>query len=66
MQLGNAARILRVPDYGFAPGALGDLVILDATSAGAAIAQRADRLTVVKRGRVVAETKTTRQVHRDA
>lgn len=66
MSLGNAARIMRLPDYGFAPGALGDLVILDATSATAAIAQRADRLTVIKRGRVVAETKTTRQVHRGA
>ena len=59
----NAAKLLRLDDYGMAPGCPGDLVILDATSAADAITQQADRLFVVKNGRVVAETITERKLH---
>ena len=54
----NAARVLGLSDYGTAPGCAGDLVILDAHTAAEAIAGRADRRYVIKRGRVVAETQT--------
>jgi cytosine deaminase len=60
----HAARILRLADYGFQAGALADLVLLDATSPAEAIAARADRLTVIKRGRIVAETRTARRLFR--
>jgi cytosine deaminase len=66
MPLGHAARVLRLSDYGFQDGAQGDLVILDARDPIEAIRTRADRLAVVKRGRVVAETTTTRRLHRQA
>jgi cytosine deaminase len=66
MQNFHAAKVLRLDDYGFEQGALGDLVVLDAFDAAQAIRERADRMVVVKRGRVVAETTTTRQVHRQA
>lgn len=54
----NAAAVLGLSDYGTAPGCAGDLVVLDAHSAAEAIAGRADRRYVIKRGRVVAETET--------
>ncbi len=60
----NAARLLRLDDYGTAPGCLGDMVIIDASSPADAITKQADRLCVIKRGRVVAETSTTRHVYR--
>jgi cytosine deaminase len=66
MMTDGAATVMRLTDYGFSPGALGDLVILDAQTPVEAIAKRADPLTVIKRGRVVAETKTTRQLHRQS
>jgi len=66
MQNWHAAKVLRLDDYGFEQGAAGDLVLLDAFDAAQAIRERADRMVVVKRGRIVAETTTTRQVHRHA
>ena len=66
MQNWSAAKVLRLDDYGFADGALGDLVILDALDPAQAIRTRADRIAVVKRGRVVAETTTTRHLHRQS
>ena len=64
MQNWNAAKILRLEDYGFEQGAVGDLVVLDAFDAVQAIRTRADRLVVVKRGQVIAETKTERRLYR--
>ena len=58
----NAARVLRATDYGTGPGCVGDLVILDAWSPVEAIARQADRLHVIRRGRVVARTVTTQTV----
>ena len=46
--------MLRLEDYGLAPGCLADLVVLDARSAPEAILLQATRLAVVKRGVQVA------------
>ena len=60
----NGARVLGLSDYGTEPGCAGDLVILDAASAAAAITGKTDRNYVIKRGRVIAqtETRTTHQL----
>jgi len=50
----NAARMLRLADYGLEPGCRADLVLLDATSAPDAILRQAARLAVFKRGVQVA------------
>jgi cytosine/creatinine deaminase len=52
----DAARLLRLPDYGLAPGARADLVILDAESPRDALREQAARRWVLRGGRVVAET----------
>jgi cytosine deaminase len=64
MQNWSAAKVLRLEDYGFEQGAVGDLVVLDAFDAVQAIRTRADRLVVVKRGQVIAETKTEKRLYR--
>lgn len=51
---GDAARMLRLTDYGLVPGANADLVVLDAGSAPEAILLQAARLAVVKAGVQVA------------
>ena len=51
---GNAARMLRLPDYGLLPGARADLVVLDAASAPEAILLQSARLAVIKAGVQVA------------
>ncbi len=58
----GAARVLGATDYGTAPGCAGDLAILDARSPVEAIARQADRLHVIRRGRVVARTARTQTV----
>jgi cytosine deaminase len=52
----NPARILQLDGYGIAPGKNADLVILQAADPIEAIRVRATRLTVLRRGRVIAET----------
>ncbi|MBB4002056.1 MAG: amidohydrolase family protein [Aurantimonas endophytica] len=52
----NAARAFGLEDYGLAPGCHADFVLLDARDPIEAIRLRADRLAVVRRGRVLAET----------
>jgi cytosine deaminase len=52
----NPARIMHLDGYGLAPGCHGDLVILQAKDPIEAIRLRANRLFVVRRGRVIAET----------
>lgn len=59
----NAAKLLRLSDYGMNPGCLGDLVLLDAESPADAITRQATRLCVIKNGRLVAETVTERRMH---
>jgi cytosine/creatinine deaminase len=60
----DAARVLRLPDYGIAPGARADLVVLDAETERDALREQAPRRWVVHRGRVVAETRREQRLHR--
>src|SRR6266705_545506 len=57
MVTGNGARALRIPDYSVAVGAVADLVVLDARDAREAFATRAPRRWVIRKGRLIAETK---------
>lgn len=60
----NAARVMSLTDYGLAVGKRADLIVLDAPNAKEAIRLQADRLWVIRKGRVVAETKRATKVHR--
>jgi len=60
----DAATVLRLPDYGTAPGARADLVVLDAETERDALREQAPRRWVVHRGRVVAETRREQRLHR--
>ena len=51
------ARLLRLPDYGLAPGCQADLVVWDCPRSEDAIATLAPRTLVVKRGRVTVEAR---------
>ena len=53
----HPARLLRLPDYGLAPGCRADLVVWDCASPDDAIATLAPRTLVVKRGRVTIEAR---------
>jgi cytosine deaminase len=53
----NGAKALRVPDFRVAPGAVADLVVLDARDAREAFAARSPRRWVIRRGRLIAETR---------
>ena len=57
-------RLLRLPDYGIAPGARADLVVLDAESERDALREQAPRRWVLRGGRLVAETVVEQRVHR--
>ncbi|HJW11128.1 MAG TPA: amidohydrolase family protein, partial [Albitalea sp.] len=60
----NSARILGLADYGIAPGHPADCVLLQARSPEEAIRLRAQRLYVLRRGRVVAQSApATAQLH---
>lgn len=50
----NPARALGLPDYGLAAGCSADLVVLDAASPAQAITEQAEKLWVLKAGRIVA------------
>ena len=58
----DAARLLRLPDYGVVAGARADLVILDAESPRDALREQAARRWVLRGGRVVAETVVERRL----
>jgi cytosine deaminase len=62
----DAARLLRLPDYGLVAGARADLVILDAESERDALREQAARRWVLHGGRVVAETEHLARLHRAA
>jgi cytosine deaminase len=59
----DAAKLLRLKDYGMSPGCIGDLVLLDAETPAAAITAQPDRLYVIKQGTIVAETVRERRMH---
>jgi len=60
----NAAHVMSIADYGLAAGRRADLVVLDAPNVKEAFRLQADRVWVVRKGRVVAETTRSRKVHR--
>jgi len=61
----GAAGIIGVAkDYGVRPGALADLVVLDAATPEEALLARAPRRFVLKRGRIVATTEVRTQLYR--
>lgn len=53
----QAARAIGIRNYGIKPGAVADLVLLDAPSASAAIATASPNRTVFKAGKIVAESR---------
>jgi cytosine/creatinine deaminase len=53
----NGAKALRVPDFRVAPGAVADLVVLDARDAREAFGARSPRRWVIRRGKLIAETR---------
>jgi len=55
----NAARAIRLEGYGLAEGCRADLVVLDARDAAQAITEQAEKLLVLKDGRVVARNTRT-------
>ena len=61
MQTTAAARVMRLGDYGFAPGCAADLVILDAANAADALTRQAARNVVIKSGQVIVESETRQE-----
>jgi cytosine deaminase len=61
----RAARILRAPGYGIAPGCDADLVVLDCTTPEEAVTELAQPLFGLKRGRRTF-TRPRPQIHRPA
>ena len=59
-----AARVLGVSGYGLEPGCGADLVVLDAESMHEALRLQAARRWVIRRGCVVASTRTASAIHR--
>jgi cytosine deaminase len=57
MVTNNGAKALHVPDFGVAVGAMADLVVLDARDAREAFATRSPRRWVIRKGRLIAETR---------
>jgi len=55
----NAARAIGLEGYGLAEGCRADLVVLDARDPAQAITEQAEKLYVIKNGRVVARTTRT-------
>ena len=58
MQTNAAARVMRLGDYGFAPGCAADLVILDAANAAEALTKQAARNVVIKNGQIIVTNET--------
>ena len=61
MQTNAAARVMRLGDYGFAPGCAADLVILGAANAADALTRQAARNVVIKSGQVIVESETRQE-----
>ena len=59
----NPARGMRMERYGVRVGDFADLVLLDASGVRDALRLQPDRLAVIKRGRIVAETRAERITH---
>ena len=59
----SSAKILHLKDYGISEGAPADLNVLDAKSVQEAFRNLADRLYVISKGKLVAKTKTIRELN---
>jgi cytosine deaminase len=59
----NPAKGMRLPNYGTSVGDYADLVLFDATSVHEVLRLQPSRLAVLKRGRLVAETRTVRKLY---
>jgi cytosine deaminase len=57
MVTSHGAKALRVPDFGVTVGAMADLVVLDARDAREAFATRSPRRWVIRKGKLIAETR---------
>ncbi len=57
MPLENSAKILELDDYGISEGKRADIVVLDADNEIDAIRTQADRLFVIRKGKIMASTK---------
>ncbi|MFQ5899233.1 MAG: amidohydrolase family protein [Candidatus Methylomirabilia bacterium] len=60
----NAARAIGLEGYGLAEGCLADLVVLDAQGPAQAITEQAEKLWVIKAGRVVTRNTRTSELTR--
>ena len=58
----NAARAIGLADYGLAEGCRADLVVLDARDPAQAITEQAEKLWVIKAGKVVARSTRTSEI----
>ena len=58
MVTNNGAKALRVPDFRVAVGGVADLVVLEARDARGAFATRLPRRWVIRKGRLIAETRS--------
>jgi cytosine deaminase len=62
----NAAKTLNLPNYGISPGNQADLVVLQAADAIEAIRLSAERLFVIRRGKILAQSQPRETVVRFA
>ena len=60
----NAAKTLRIGDYGLEVGKRADLVVVDAESVWEALRLQPPRLYVIRKGRIVAENRQERKIYR--
>jgi cytosine deaminase len=65
MVTNNGAKALRVGEFGVAVGAVADLVVLDAHDVRGAFATRLPRRWVIRKGKLIAETKVETQRYFD-
>jgi cytosine/creatinine deaminase len=63
MVTSNGARALRGPEFGVAVGVVADLVVLDACDAREAFATRSPRRFVIRRGKLIAESRQETRRH---
>jgi cytosine deaminase len=59
----NAARLLRLEDYGIEVGKTANLNIIDAPTVQEAFRTQADRRYVIRKGKIIAETETRTRLH---
>ncbi|MGM0441709.1 MAG: amidohydrolase family protein [Elusimicrobiota bacterium] len=59
----NSARIMGLKDYGIAEGNTANLNLLDAETVQEAFRKKADRLSVISQGKVIAETETNTKLN---